>query len=92
VVDPAGRDRLWRAEFESVLGRTGDIVAALSAVRASDPMFAAQQVRAAAVVRDVLGLSIRQLHLVAGWLAGNIADDLLYEQVLARRDAGPAAG
>jgi len=90
VVDRAGRDHIWRTEFESVLGQTGDIVAALSAVRASDPLFAAQHVRAAAVVREVLGLSIRQLHLVAGWLAGTVADDVLYRQVLARGDARPA--
>jgi len=31
VVDRAGRDHIWRTEFESVLGQTGDIVAALSA-------------------------------------------------------------
>ena len=82
--DGAERDRRWRTEFEAALGRTGDVVAALGAVRETDPLFGAQHVRAGSVVRDVLGLSIRQSHYVAGWLAGAVTDDVLREQVSPR--------
>lgn len=56
---------------------SGDIVNILREARSVDSRFDSFHVRASLGVKKAFGLTMRQAHFVAGWLAGEVTDEEL---------------
>ncbi|QFU86366.1 hypothetical protein [Amycolatopsis sp. YIM 10] len=67
----------WKSALVRLRADSADIVEVLQGVRAEYPEFGAERMRASMALRESLGLPVRQLHMVVGWLEGNIDDDAL---------------
>lgn len=68
-------------ELRDISQLNRDIVDILKAANLRHPDLLADPARAAAVLKELFGLSVTQFNCIVGWYAGNIYDDELREYV-----------
>lgn len=74
----------WSADLTSLSSQGIDVVEVLKAMRDKYPEFGTERMRMAAVLRDLFGTPVTDLHVINGWFAGNVSDDDLREKVRLR--------
>jgi hypothetical protein len=71
----------WVEIFTHASIGTRDIVEILAKARTIDPRIGMLNVRASLCARKAFGLSMSQAHFIAGWLVGEVSDEMLRREV-----------